>query len=323
MKVSKTELIDIIMNYKVITIDILNDNDCEINKKVNKIFVINLLEDKFKRNYIVSLMKKYKINYTLVIVNRISTNLYKLLHQNNPLISSSELGCCLSHLWCLYQVIKHHYRNAIIFEDDIILHKNFIKMFLKIYNPYFDFLLLGCHDFSFSETNYKNVKNNLYRPELNVNSKLYGAHSNYYSLKAAKRMFEIRISEISFFDKEYILMFNYYKDSSYVCYPNLCVSNVTDSHLNHKREILSNLEKHYYFKCFINFNFNNYNFIYINLLSELVQITDNDTYESYIEKCLYHYFYDIESMNIVKKRLTMDFFTINDILNILNLNNTK
>jgi hypothetical protein len=60
---------------------------------------------------------------------------------------------------------------------------------------------------------------------------------------------------ISFFDKEYMLMFDYYKDTSYICYPNLCVSNITDSSLNHKREILSDLELQYYKKCFISFNF--------------------------------------------------------------------
>jgi hypothetical protein len=94
----------------------------------------------------------------------------------------------------------------------------------------------------------------LYRPNENVNN-LYGAHANYYSLKGAKAMFKIRTSEISFFDKEYMLMFDYYKESSYICYPNLCVANITDSTLDHKRPILSDIEYQYYYKCFINFDF--------------------------------------------------------------------
>jgi GR25 family glycosyltransferase involved in LPS biosynthesis len=308
-------IIDTIKNYKVKTINILNDSNSEINKKVKKIFVINLLEDNFKRNYIIALMKKYNLNYTLVIVDRISVNTHKLLCPKS-LITRSELGCCLSHLWCLHQILTNKYENALIFEDDIILHKNFIQMFLKLHDPKYNFMLLGAHDFNFSDENYKNVKNGLYRPKTTGN-KLYGAHANYYSIKGAKRMFEIRISEISFFDKEYMLMFDYYKDTSYICYPNLCVSNITDSTLNHKREILGELELQYYKKCFVNFNFKNYNFIYINLLIDTLDLTENDSYETFIDKCLYYKFHDFESINIVKKRLIMDFFTIKDVLNIM------
>ena len=69
---------------------------------------------------------------------------------------------------------------------------------------------------------------------------------------------------------------------------------------------------------FKNFNFTHYNFFYVNLLSKEIEITENDNYSSYICKCLYNYFHDHNSMNNVKQRLTMDFFTIKDILNILN-----
>ena len=71
------QLIDAIKNYKVININILNDNESIINKNVKKIFVINLLEDTVKRNYIITLMKKYGINYTLVVVEKISAKLHK------------------------------------------------------------------------------------------------------------------------------------------------------------------------------------------------------------------------------------------------------
>ena len=318
MSVIDKILINAIKNYKVDVINVLNNTESEINKKVKKIFVINLVDDVLKRNYIIALMKKYKINYTFIIVERISSDLHKSICLNKSLITKNELGCCLSHMWCLQQILIHKYENAIIFEDDIILHKNFTELFLKIYDPKIDFLLLGSHDFHFSTINYKNVKNNLYRPSTNAINKLYGAHANYYSYKGAKRMFEIRATEISFFDKEYVLMFNYYNDTSFICYPNLCVSNITESTLNHKRELLSDIEKDYYNKCFKIFNFNHYNFFYVNLLSKEVEITENDNYSTYIWKCLYNYFHDYNSMNIVKQRLTMDFFTIKDILNILN-----
>ena len=314
-------LIDSIKNYKIKLINIVNDNNSEINKIVKKIYVINLIEDIQKRNYIIILMKKYKINFTFVIVERISSDLHKQICKSS-LISKGELGCCLSHLWCLYQIIKNNYENAIIFEDDIIFHKNFIQRFLNIYNNKLDFLLLGAHDFCFSKFNYKNIKNNLYTPHKNSIS-LYGAHANYYSLKGAKRMFSIRTSEISFFDKEYMLMFNHYKDTSFICYPNLVVSNISASTLNHERDMLSDLESDYYNKCFINFKFKCYNFIYLNVLNKFIKINENESYESYINKCLYEYFYNFDKIESIQKRLVMDFFTLQDIMIILNINDPK
>ena len=321
-------LIDAIKKYKVKIINIINDSKNQnINENVKKIFVINLIEDDIKRNYIITLMKKYNINFTLVLVEKISKEFYKnITDHSDTFISNLELGCCMSHLWCLYQIIKNNYENAIIFEDDIILHKNFANEFLNIYNvnPNLDFLLLGAHDFNFSKSNYKNIKNKLYRPSESANN-LYGAHGIYYSLKGAKAMFKIRTTEISFFDKEYMLMFKHFNNSSFICYPNLVVSNITSSTLNHAREILSVLEDEYYKKCFINFNFSTYNFIYLNLLNKnLFRISEtNNDYETYISNCLYHKFHDLNKINIVKKRMVMNFFNLQDIKTILDDNISK
>ena len=355
-------IIDAVKNYKVKVINITNNNKYDIqeikkefisetaeksieesseesseettkikskrlNEIVKKIYVINMIDDEIKRNYIITLMKKYKINFTLVIVDRVSSELYKSLSDNSKtFISKGELGCCLSHLWCLSQIIIKSYENAIVFEDDIILHKNFENEFINIYNNctannnHLDFMLLGAHDFNFSKKNYNYVKNKLYRPDDTVNN-LYGAHANYYSLKGAKSMFKIRTTEISFFDKEYMLMFSHFNNSSYVCYPNLVVSNISASTLNHKREILSQMEYEYYNNCFIKFNFNKYNYIYVNLLDKSLFKFDenNNNYESFIDNCLYHNFHDMSKINIVKKRLVMNFFDIQDMKMIFNL----
>jgi hypothetical protein len=176
-------------------------------------------------------------------------------------------------------------------------------------------------DYNFSKNNLKYVKNKIYRPDEPGQNSLFGAHANYYSLKGAKAMFKIRTSEISYFDKEYMLMFKHFKNSSFICYPNLVVSNISSSTLNHGREILTTLEEEYYKKCFINFNFNMYNFIYLNLLDKsLFKIDEkNNDYEAYISNCLYHYFFDLNKINIVKKRLVMNFFNLQDIKMILNL----
>lgn len=316
---NKKKCIQMVKNYKVKIINILNNKESEINKRVDKIYVINLSEDIIKRNYIITIMKKYGINFTLVIVDHISYETLVEL-ETKLSISLNEFGCCISHLWCLYQIIYKKYKNAIIFEDDIILHKDFEKKFINIYekNHNIDFLLLGAHDYNFSKFNYKNVKDNIYKPTSNKKknyNNLYGAHANYYSLKGAKRMFYIRTSEIDFFDKEYMLMFDYFPDS-FVCYPNLALANISESTLGHERNILSYSEKDYYNECFIDLNFNNYNFIYVNLLKNINYIYSSDDYETLTERYLNETL-GKEKLPFVKKRLVMDFFTINDIMNIL------
>ena len=220
------------------------------------------------------------------------------------------------HLWCLNNIIIHKCKNAIIFEDDIILHKNFMTRFNKIYdkNPNIDFLLLGAQDQSFSTINYKHIHKGLYKPE-NPCAQLYGAHANYYSLNGAQVQYDIRTASITFFDKEYGLLFNHLKES-YVCYPNLAVADITSSALNHHRPITEDMESEYYNRCFLNFNFSHYNFLYINLLNN-PGVSNTDTYKTFTENYLYEYFHDFDKIDIVQNRLVMNFFTIEDIMCIL------
>jgi GR25 family glycosyltransferase involved in LPS biosynthesis len=311
-------IMKVLKNYKVKNINIVNDVNSFINKRVKKIYVINLLEDVYKRNYIITIMKKLGINFNLIIVERVSADLCKQLCKNS--LSKGELGCTLSHLWCLLNSINNNDENMIIFEDDIIMHKDFTNYFSYIYdnNPKLDFLLLGAHDLNFSRNNYKQVKNNLYVP-VPTTTNIYGAHSNYYSLTGARRMFYLRITNLSFFDKEYMLLFNKFPNS-YVVYPNMVVTNVSESTLNHTRELFSKNEQDYYNRCFINFNFTDYNFLYVNLLKNLNYIdVGKDDYEKVTERYLYNTFHDFVKIEDIKKRIVDDFFTVEDITNIISI----
>ena len=315
-----TDINKIIQNYKVKIINVdnnssSNSNNSEINTIINKIYVINLLENEIRRNYILVLMKKLNINYTLVVVERISIDNYNIINKVSN-ISKSESGCLLSHLWCLNDIIKNNHQNAIIFEDDIILHKNFKNMLIQRLKTKYDLLILGACDFNFSQFNYKNIQNNIYNPT-NFD-KLYGAHANYYSLEGAKKMFEFKSSNISFFDNNYDVIFKYFKNKSAVCYPNLVVSDISTSDLGHSYKFLSLTEKYYYDKCFKNFNFNNYNFIYLNILKNSeINYNNFKNYEEYINIVLYHFLYDDEKVKLIKNRIEIDFFTIDDIKLIL------
>jgi GR25 family glycosyltransferase involved in LPS biosynthesis len=259
-------------------------------------------------------MNKLNINFTLVIVDKISSNIYDSLCPNKH-ISKEEVGCCLSHLYCLNNIIENKLENAIIFEDDIIFHKDFLNKFNKIDLNYCDFLLLGAHDFCLSSINYKNIipEKQFYHPDKN-STNLFGAHANYYSLKAAIGMFQIRTSYFSFFDKEYMLLFNYFPESSFICYPNLVVSDISQSHLNHSKDFFTLQELIYYKKCFLSFDFQDYNYIYLHLLDNKNYKT-MDNYEKYIISCLQKTIFRLEpeKLELIKNRFTMKFFTLGDV----------
>jgi len=98
----------------------------------------------------------------------------------------------------------------------------------------------------------------------------------------------------------------------------MVVANVSDSTLNHTREMFSKMEHDYYNKCFVNFNFKDYNFLYVNLLKNLNYIDPNqDDYDKVTERYLYNTFHDFDKIEEIKNRLNNDFFTVDDIINII------
>ena len=310
-------LMSIIENYKVKVYYFINNNNNAINNIVKDIYVINLIKNKARRNYIITIMKKMNINFYLVLVDYITQDINNILNINNS-ITKAELGCTLSHLWCLNQIIKNKQKNAIIFEDDIIFHKNFTNLFTDLYRPDIDFLMLGACNFSFSKVKPDLFVNNMYSIN-ELSSRVYGSHANLYSLNGAKFMFNYRCSNIDFFDKNYHVIFNKLKNSSFICYPNLVVSDISTTDINHQYPFFSIAEENYYNKCFINFKFTDYYFIYLNILlkNKNIPIEKNDNYKSYMNKIIYNYFYNDTLSKKIKERLVWDFFTIEDIKNII------
>ena len=311
----KTFLKKILHNYGVHTIDIINSENI-FNTYTKMIYVINLETNIIRKNYILTIMKKYGISFKLVIVKKIKQEYYDYYCKYNNNISISELGCGLSHLWCLKDIVKNKYKNAIIFEDDIIFHKNFENLFNTIIQKQnYDFLLLGACDFHFSEINHKNVNKNLYRPNPNF-KQVYGAHAIYYSFIGANYMLDIKLNNFAFYDYNFIQVFSHFKNTSFICYPNLVITEITTSDNNHNYELFSGKENLFYSKCFINLNFNDYHFIYLDLL-EPHCINNHSNYKDYI--C---YLFNIKypKKNIYMKkfidRIDLNFFDLDDIKNI-------
>jgi GR25 family glycosyltransferase involved in LPS biosynthesis len=321
------DIITILDNYKVILTSYKRNDERKsiLNQYTENIYVINLKNDKIRRNYIKLLFKKLNIEYTLVVVEPISDDLFSLLRGVEKQLSKSEVGCSLSHLWCLKHIIENKYKGgSIIFEDDIVVHKNFESMFEQLFKEkQFDFLSMGACDFDFFDVNYKNVKNCLYQPCLS-SKRCYGAHANYYSLNGAKYIFKLKSLFFSFFDNNFSSIFKHFNTSAFITYPNLFVTELSTSNINHKYHFYSSYEVYFYSNCFTNFKFQEYRFLYLCMIQKLTDYYErnkvtSEINETSIVNLLYNTLNDIpnEEKTSLIQRIDLDFFTCKDILFII------
>jgi GR25 family glycosyltransferase involved in LPS biosynthesis len=296
------------------------ENDSIKEKYINnyEIFVINLDTDKLRREYIKILMKKMNINYFLLTVKHISKELYKELQINkimNNDVNIGELGCCLSHLWCLKNAITNNIQNFIVFEDDIVFHKKFHQLFeetLKMDS--YDLLMLGACDFNIGyNIQTYNILNGTYTPIKNA----LGAHANFYSLKFAKTFFDEKISNFSSYDSNYI---KFYSDLTYnikICYQNLVVCELSSTNLNHNFSFNNLFKENYYYKnCFATkFDYSDYYFIYLELFRPVIEnkiiLSNLHNYKDLINKLSKNY---SEMMALkLRSRVCYDFFNLENI----------
>jgi len=312
-KFCKELMINMLDNYNVSVKKVVNDIECKMYINQYPIYVINLKEDVIRRNYIHVIMEKMNINYQMIIVDRIKENEYKNI-KNYAIkkITKGMFGCFLSHMWCLKNAIENKYKNFIIFEDDIIFHKNFHCLFEKVIeeNKNMDLLRLGVCDFYFKE-NIKNVNNNIYYPIKNA----CGTHGLFFSLSFADILFQYKLMNIQEYDTDLTKIGIHYKKKHAVCFPNLVCAELSTTNIDHNYSFEDEeAEKLYYKYCFRNnFNFHDYYFIYLSILTNLEGCSD---YEEYINKILLKYPTNIQDK--IKKRLKNNFFALSDINKIIN-----
>jgi len=309
-------ILKIINDYNVSRKLYINDtvNQLFINKYINKIYIINLHNNTLRRNYVIKLMEKYNINFELIIVPTLSNEEYEII--NNKSINLGEAGCYLSHMFCLNDAIINEYQKIIIFEDDIILHKQFHFLFENITSHFdFDILMLGCNDFQFRKLNCKFVENNLYKPHINTKF-LYGTHAIMYSSKGLRELFTSRVNTPTFMDNNLIEFSNKFRSTFFISYPNLVLTDFSQTNLDHNFWITNKLKEKYYLKnCFDdNFNFTDYNFIYLKPLELSTVVDFSKSYAENMMNILKLFFYNnINNANIIYMRLVYDFFSLQDL----------
>ena len=323
----------VINNYCVKRFTFTNDTKLNmyINKHVSHIYIINLEESYIRRNYVIKLMEKYNINFELIVVQKITEEQYNCV--GNIEITMGETGCFISHMYCLNDAIANNYKNIIIFEDDIILHKQFHKKFEELGNlQRFDFLMLGAADFGFNKLHKNMITNNLYVPPDNCNKNLFGAHGILYSTNGIKEIYNLRIYKPVFFDYKFRDLSQVFRNSFFVCFPNLVIAELSTTSLEHSFSIVNStieMENMYYIKCFNNsLCFTDYNYIYLCIFNNFSMINKKLSFRQNIENLSLRCKFIFTKQNAIQfnksaivekmlERMSYDFFTNNDLEYIL------
>jgi GR25 family glycosyltransferase involved in LPS biosynthesis len=285
------------------------------NEYINKypIYVINLKKDVTRRKYIKYLFKKHKINYVLVTVESFKYKSYyeHLIYVMKP----ARMGCILSHLWCINNAVKNNYERFIIFEDDIIFHKNFNEMFVNVTdekNNDIDLLMLGAVDFLINK-HICSLNENIYYPNVNV----LGAHANLYKHDFAKAFLKYKLTTPKplEFDYDYARFYKDYKVG--VCSPNLVICELSTTNIDHH---FSPIEVGFdrYKRSFLeDFTYNDYEYITIVFIDFINENKDNiktidEAYQLYMNN-------NIEKPNIeqILEWLKNGKYTLEDILEII------
>lgn len=279
------------------------------------VYIINLENNITRRNYIIFIMNKMKINYTLVIVKYLSDIMYEQL-KNISVISKKKLGCVISHLYCIKKGINSGSEKFLILEDDIIFHKQFNTIFTEqILDLNFDMLMLGAIDFNYNyNKKYFALLSNtikIYTPF----KKVLGSHANLYSTNFAKKLYNYKIANfINEFDTDFNIFYGR-NANIYVCDPNLIVCELTTTDLNHNFSYkFNNFEK--YIKTIFgeSFTYIHYNYITIDFIKYVKNMNNNYTLSQLV---------DIYTQNInnnlkimIHESLLCSGYTLEDITNI-------
>ena len=208
----------------------------DFNKYFDKIYCINLdsrmdrwlrCQSRFiKLDMEVSRFSAYNQNSPLVEEKFKALQSVKKKHFiKNAISSKKEMGCLLSHYKIIEDAIKNNYNRILVFEDDVIFHKNFeleIEKISKIQS--WDMILLGASEFGWKGINLNNAENaGFYKP--------MGSTCGTFAYALNKRGMKTLFSKLSQFrmPADHHFMSFYSQSNSFVLYPNIVIADVTDS----------------------------------------------------------------------------------------------
>jgi GR25 family glycosyltransferase involved in LPS biosynthesis len=213
-----------------------------VNSIIDKVYVINLDKDTERLARFDEQMKEHRIEYTRVsaVVGSTVKDSPKLTPWCNQFCTNGMKGCALSHQQIWNDMLKHSYKNVLVFEDDAILEPNFNAVFKEAWDelPHdFDIFYLGCT--VMCDNSYKISKAiNTVRdtPPVPLSEHIHtvkgsiGTHSYIISNKCAKLFSNLSIN--FHIDSEITKWIGQYGLSAYSCNPLIVKVRESDSGSN-------------------------------------------------------------------------------------------
>ncbi|EAJ5682225.1 glycosyltransferase family 25 protein [Campylobacter lari] len=132
-----------------------------------KFLVINLSQAIDRRTHITNLLNKYNLDYEIINAfngkdidkqsynNMVDYN--KMILENKRKLGYGEIGCLLSHKFCLEKIASEDIKHAIIIEDDVFFDENLID-FIKEKDKFpsdLELLMLGHQRQVYTDTNFR------------------------------------------------------------------------------------------------------------------------------------------------------------------------
>ena len=200
-----------------------------LNNIIDKVYVINLDKDTERLARFDAQMKEHRIEYTRIsaVVGSTVKETPALTAWCNTFCTDGMKGCALSHLQIWNDMLKHSYKNVLIFEDDALLEANFNEVFKEAWDelPHdFDIFYLGCtlmcdNSYALSKisTTLTNMSPTHVSEHIQTVKGSIGTHGYVISNKCAKLFANLAVN--FHIDSEITRWIGQYGLSAYSCHP--------------------------------------------------------------------------------------------------------
>lgn len=134
----------------------------KLNHLFDNVYLVNLKRRPDRLKKMQELLSKYKIDFQVVeaIDGKVDIEAQSIyIDRENKKMNEGEIGCYLTHLMIYRDIKEKGYNQPLIFEDDIIAHKDLENLINEVYLTPKDWglLYLGSCDWNLKE-NEKNIK---------------------------------------------------------------------------------------------------------------------------------------------------------------------
>lgn len=208
-----------------------DDSNITLNKFFDHIYVLNLDNQYRKYEILEKKLQSYDIKHerfsgidgTNLTHDTTDFEIYQGLLDNKY-----ALGCYLSHIEIVKDAKNKQYKNILILEDDVLFCKDF-EVYVQSLRRIDDWKLiyLGASQYNWHQIDY--LREFYYATET-AGTFAYGIDSSLYDEIINSLDYKYAI------DKNYTAIQKKYHKQCYVCYPNLCIADVTTSSIRNGRD---------------------------------------------------------------------------------------